>query len=120
MIVTICVFIKEVDKMENLIIFSKTKSDLIEKINKYIEDNEIEESYKTCLQQWIQWFNRNIGKISIVDLSDTEYFYRAYYNEGTFGIQVWKEVDEDTVAWDRNLYISGNDFLNDENTIILE
>lgn len=117
---TICAFIKEVNSMNELIIFSKTKTELINKVNSYLNDDEIEEYYKKCLLKWKEWFNDNEDKIVLSDLCGSDCFYRAYYNDGVLGIQRWKESDNETVIWERNIYTSKADILDDEETIVIQ
>lgn len=117
--ILMCVFLREDINMIDFIIFSKNKDELINKVNSYLIDPEIACDYKDKLKEWKSWYDSKKDSIHLEDLTGSKNFYRAYYNNGIYGIQVWNDVNDDTVVWERNIYVSAEDVLDDENTKVL-
>lgn len=108
--------------MNETIIFTKTKNELLEKANYIIKKPYIEDFHKECLSYWIEWFEKNYDQIDLPDLNETKFFYRIYWNIETkmVGIQKWKDADEDLVVWEENIYVSKPDVLDGKETIVIE
>ena len=112
-------FMQEDTKMNNAILFSKNKEELLSKIVMIINDDTIKEEIRGYFKEWRKWFNENGKSIELKDLSSTNNFYRAYYHSGIFGIQIWELNDEGLVVWKKNIYVSGPDVLDDTDTIVI-
>lgn len=105
--------------MDNNILFSKNKNELLYKINIIINDDQIKIEYRECFKKWINWYEKNEESIKLVNLEGTNKFYRAYYNEGIYGIQIWELREDNLIFWHRNLYVSEPDVLDDTSTVII-
>lgn len=72
-------------------VYSKTKGELIQKIEELVAKNNLQTEIKNLLTKWLQWERINDENIKLEELSDND-FYRAFCDSrGIFGIQVWKQ-----------------------------
>jgi alpha-L-arabinofuranosidase len=93
--------------MDRALQFSKTQSNLIEKINQIVNDVNNPREVRNSFAEWLDWF-KSLKNVKLKDLQESNPFhYRAFTipDEKFFAVQIWeKHPTENLIRCSRTLF----------------